>query len=248
LFKLSKDYLATSPEQAAQDYISSRQGLLQPMREKQLSDLRSRSFATGRGGLGVQTGTGRAPTSPEMQAYYNALAQQDLQLAAEADLAGRQRTQFGASLAGTGTGLLGTQIQGYAGAYAPLLAQLGLSSQIENLSQQPYQLGLQLGQAQIPGQQIGSQQYFGGQMQGAQTQLSSNIMAQQMNNQFLKDLISAGAGAYGAPGGGGTGATLPSGAGAWNSSMPYTNQTRGYDPWSSPSDYSYQQQSYGGLF
>jgi hypothetical protein len=196
LFKLSKDYLATSPEQAAQDYISSRQGLLQPMREKQLSDLRSRGFATGRGGLGVQTGTGGAPSSPEMQAYYNALAQQDLQLAAEAEQAGRSRTQFGASLAGTGTGLLGTQIQGYAGAYAPLLAQLGLSQNIEQLAQQPYQLGLQLGTAQMPGQQTGSQQYYGGQVTGAQTQLSSNMMAQQMNNQFLSSLIGAGAQAY----------------------------------------------------
>ena len=196
LFKLSKDYLATSPEQAAQDYISSRQGLLQPLRERELAGLRSRSFATGRGGLGVQTGTGRAPASPEMQAYYNALANQDLQLAAEADLAGRQRTQFGASLAGTGAGLLGTQVQGYAGAYAPLLAQLGLSSQVENMAMQPYQLGLSLGTAQQPGQNTGSQQYYGGQVTGAQTQLSSNMMAQQMNNQFLSSLIGAGAQAY----------------------------------------------------
>ena len=205
LFKLSKDYLATSPEQAARDYISSRQGLLQPSRERELAGLRSRSFATGRGGLGVQTGTGRAPASPEMQAYYNALANQDLQLAAEADLAGRQRTQFGASLAGTGAGLLGTQVQGYAGAYAPLLAQLGLSSQVENMAMQPYQLGLSLGTAQQPGQNTGSQQYYGGQVQGAQTQLSSNMMAQQMNNQFLSSLIGAASGNIGGGGGGGGG-------------------------------------------
>ena len=202
LFKLSKDYLATSPEQAAQDYISSRQGLLQPLREQQLAGLRSRGFATGRGGLGVQTGTGRAPANPEMQAYYNALANQDLQLAAEADQAARQRTQFGASLAGTSAGLLGTQVQGYAGAYAPLLAQLGLSNQIENMAMQPYQLGLQLGQAQQPGQTTGSQQYYGGKVQGAQTQYGANVAAQQMNNQFLSSLIGAASGNIG--GGGGT--------------------------------------------
>jgi hypothetical protein len=134
-----------------------------------------------------------------MQAYYNALAQQDLQLAAEAEQAGRSRTQFGASLAGTGTGLLGTQIQGYAGAYAPLLAQLGLSNQVEQMSQMPYQMGLALGTAQQPGQNTGSQQYYGGQAAGAQTQLSSNMMAQQMNNQFLSSLIQAAAGSGGAP-------------------------------------------------
>jgi hypothetical protein len=204
LFKLSNDYLATSPEQAAQDYISSRQGLLQPLREQQLAGLRSRGFATGRGGLGVQTGTGGAPASPEMQAYYNALAQQDLQLAAEAEQAGRSRTQFGASLAGTGAGLLGTQIQGYAGAYAPLSAQLGLSSQVENMAMQPYQLGLALGTAQQPGQSTGSQQYYGGQVQGAQTQYGATMAAQQMNNQFLSSLIGAAAGQQFGGGGGGT--------------------------------------------
>jgi hypothetical protein len=48
----------------------------------------------------------------------------------------------------------------------------------------------------MPGQQTGSQQYYGGQAAGAQTQLSSNMMAQQMNNQFLSSLISAGSQAY----------------------------------------------------
>jgi hypothetical protein len=153
-------------------------------------------FARGRGGLGVQTGTGSAPTSPELQAYYNALAQQDLQLAAQAQQAGQQRAQFGAGLFGTGAGLLNTQVQGQAGAYAPLLAQLGLSGQVEQMSQMPYQMGLALGTAQMPGQSAGAQSYFGGMMQGAQTQYGSALQAQQMNNQFLSSLIGAGAMAY----------------------------------------------------
>jgi hypothetical protein len=201
LFNLGQQYLATSPEQAAQDYISSQQALLAPSRQAQLSNVRSGLFARGRGGLGVQTGTGGAPASPEMQAYYNALAQQDLQLAANAQQAGQQRAQFGAGLFGTGAGLLGTQVQGQAGAYSPLLAALGVSGQVENMAQMPYQLGLQLGQAQVPGQTSGAQSYFGGMMQGAQTQYGSALQAQQMNNQFLSSLISAGAGAYGAPSG-----------------------------------------------
>lgn len=205
LFNLGQQYLATSPEQAAQDYVTSQQALLAPSRQAQLSNVRSGLFARGRGGLGVQTGTGGAPASPELQAYYNALGQQDLQLAAQGQQAGQQRAQFGAGLFGTGAGLLGTQVQGQAGAYAPLLAQLGLSGQVEQMSQMPYQLGLQLGTAQQPGQNTGSQQYFGGQMQGAQTQLSSNMMAQQMNNQFLSSLIQAAAGSGGGGGGGGGG-------------------------------------------
>jgi hypothetical protein len=110
------------------------------------------------------------------------------------------------------------------------------------MAQQPYQLGLQLGSAQMPGQQAGAQTMYGGAVQGAQTQLSSNLAAQQMNNQFLSSLIGAASGNIG--GGGGGGGT----PGMWNASMPYTNVTRGYDPWSSPSAYSYNQQSYGGLF
>lgn len=202
LFGLGEQYLATSPEQAAQDYITSQQALLAPSRAAQLSGVRSNLFARGRGGLGVQTGTGAAPASPELQAYYNALAQQDLQLAAQAQQAGQQRAQFGAGLFGTGAGLLGTQVQGQAGAYSPLLAQLGLSGQVEQMAMQPYQLGVQLGAAQQPGQSAGAQSYFGGMMQGAQTQYGSALQAQQMNNQFLSSLIQAGAGAYGAPSGG----------------------------------------------
>ena len=199
LFNLGQQYLATSPEQAAQDYITSQQALLAPSRQAQLSNVRGGLFARGRGGLGVQTGTGSAPTSPELQAYYNALGQQDLQLAAQAQQAGQQRTQFGAGLFGSGAGLLNTQVQGQAGAYSPLLAQLGLSSQVENMAQMPYQMGLALGAAQQPGQSAGAQSYFGGQMQGAQTQYGANLQAQQMNNQFLSSLIGAGAQAYSAP-------------------------------------------------
>lgn len=202
LFNLGQQYLATSPQAAAQNYITNQQALLAPSREAQLSKVRSGLFASGRGGLGVKTGTGNAPASPEMQAYYNALAQQDLQLAAQAQQAGQQQTMFGAGLLGTGAGLLGTQVQGQSGAYAPLQAQLGLSGQIENMATQPYQLGLQLGQAQIPGQTAGAQAYMGGQMGAAQTQYASTLAANQMNNQFLSSLIGAASGNIGGGGGG----------------------------------------------
>lgn len=197
LFGLGEQYLATSPEQAAQDYMNQQQALLSSGRAAQLTGVRGGAFARGRAGLGVQTGTGSAPSNPELQAYYNALAQQDLQLAAQAQQAGQQRTMFGAGLFGTGAGLLGTQVQGQAGVYAPLLAQLGLSGQVEQMAMQPYQLGLQLGQAQQPGQTAGAQTLYGGAVSGAQTQYGANLAAQQMNNQFLSSLIGAGMGAYG---------------------------------------------------
>ena len=202
LFNLGQQYLAQSPEAAAQQYMTSQQNLLAPQREQQLSGLRNQLFQTGRGGLatGGTAAGGRGATNPEMQAYYNAIAQQDLGLAANAQQAGQQRAQFGAGLFGTGAGLLGTQVQGQAGAYAPLQTQLGLSGQVEQMSQMPYQLGLQLGTAQMPGQQAGSQQYYGGQSQGAATQYQGQQQAAQMNSQFLSSLIGAAAGAGGGGG------------------------------------------------
>ena len=71
------------------------------------------------------------------------------------------------------------------------------------MAQMPYQLGLQLGTAQMPGQTAGAQSVYGGAVQGAQTQFGANLQAQQMNNQFLSSLIGAGAGAMASPGGGG---------------------------------------------
>jgi hypothetical protein len=197
LFELGQQYLAASPEETAQQYVQSRQALLQPLREQQLAGLRSRTFATGRGGLGVQTGTGRAPANPELQAYYNALANQDLQLAAEAEQAGQQRVAFGTGLFGTGANLLGTQYGTYAQAFQPLLSTLGASSQVENMAMQPYQLGLQLGQAAQPGAQSAANLYTGGQIQAAQTQYGATAAANQANASFWSGLISGGAQVYG---------------------------------------------------
>ena len=215
LFNLGQQYLATSPDQAAQDYMASQQALLAPSRAAQLANVQNKVYQTGRAGLGVQTGTGTGLTSPELQAFANAQAQQDLQLAANAQQAGQQRTQYGASLFGTGAGLLGTQTSGQAGAYAPLLAQLGLSGQVENMAQQPYNLGLQLGTAQQPGQTAGAQGMLSGALQGAATQYQGTLQANQMNNQFLSSLIGSAAGAYAAP---------TSGAGMFNWGVRQMNQ------------------------
>jgi hypothetical protein len=198
LMSLGQGYLAQSPEQAAQDYMTSQQGLLAGSREQQLAGLRNKVFQTGRGGLGVGgTTTGQGASNPEMQAYYNALAQQDLQLAAQSQQAGQQRATFGAGLLGTGAGLLGSQVQGEVGALSPLQSQLGLAANVEQLGQMPYNMGLALGQASIPGQTSGAQMYGQGMAQAAQTQYAGAQQAAQMNAAFLNNLIGSAAGAYG---------------------------------------------------
>ena len=218
LFNLGQQYLAQSPEQAAQDYMTSQQNLLAPGREQQLAGLRNQLFQTGRTGLatgGTSAGS-MQQTNPELSAYYNSIANQNLGLAAQAQQAGQQRTQYGASLFGTGAGLLNTQVGGQAGAYAPLSTQLGLSGQVENMAQIPYNMGVALGQAQQPGQTAGAGMYNQGYQNAANTQYQGALQSQQMNNQFLSSLIgsagmAAAGGAFGGAGmfGGGLSAISP---------------------------------------
>lgn len=251
-------YLAQSPEEARAEYIRTQQAALAPGQEQQLAGVRNRLFQTGRGGLatGGTTAGNMQQTNPELAAYYNSLAQQNLNIGAGAEQAAQQRQAFGlgmlgqgyqtstqaqdiarqnmlqnlglslgfgqqayqttasaqdiarqraaadiglgAGLFGTGSSLLGTQASTMAGSYAPLQTQLGLSGQVEQLSQMPYQLGLQLGQAQQPGQTQGAQMYQQGLSQAAQTQYGATQAANASNAQFWGGLMSGGAQAYAA--------------------------------------------------
>jgi hypothetical protein len=198
LFGLGQGYLATTPEQARADYMATQQAALAPSREQQLANVRNQLFQTGRTGLatgGTRAG-GMMSSNPELQAYYNSIAQQDLTLASQAEQAAQQRQAFGAGLFGTGAQLLGTQASTMSGAYNPLQTLLGTSGQVETLSQMPYQLGLQLGQAQQPGQTAGAQMYQSGINQSAQTQYGATQAANAANAGFWGGLMSGGAQAY----------------------------------------------------
>jgi len=144
LFNLGQQYLATSPEQAAQQYMSQQQALLAPSREADLARLQTTNFGRGTSGLGVNTGTGGAPSNPLAQALFNAQGRQDLQLAAQADEAGMARARFGAGLFGTGGELLGQVPRLTTAGYAPLETQLGLLGTTERLGQQPFMLSQDL--------------------------------------------------------------------------------------------------------
>jgi hypothetical protein len=152
LFGLGQQYLAQSPEQAAQQYMAGQQNLLAPSRERQFAQLQNQLFQTGRGGLSVGA-TGERPSgaaglgaaSPEMEAYYNAIAQQDAGLAAQAMQAGQQQTAFGAGLFGTGGNLLTQGYGGQAAALGPYQAYLQGATGLEALGQQPLDMGSALG-------------------------------------------------------------------------------------------------------
>jgi hypothetical protein len=98
-----------------------------------------------------------------MEAYYNALAQQDAQLAAQSQQAGQQNVAFGTGLLGQGAGLLGQYQAGQVGALSPFSAYLGAGSTIESLGQQPLDIGAQLGgRAATAGANVGSSLLQGG--------------------------------------------------------------------------------------
>ena len=147
LMGLGAGYLAKTPEQVAADYMARQQELLAPSRERQMAQLQNQLFQTGRGGLSVGA-TGARPsgaaglgaTTPELEAYYNALAQQDAALAAQAQQAGQQQVGFGAGLFGTAGELeklaqqpltLGTQLGGLAAQYGAGAGRLGLAGGLQ---------------------------------------------------------------------------------------------------------------------
>jgi hypothetical protein len=177
LFGLGQQYLARSPEQVAADYIAKQQDLLAPSRERQMAQLQNQLFQEGRGGLSVgATGTrpsgaeGLGATTPEMEAYYNAIAQQDAQLAAQAQQAGQQNVAFGAGLFGTGANMLGQYQAGQVGALNPFTTYLGAGQTLEELGQAPLKLGAALGgQAAAYGGNVGQSLLQGG-LAAARTQ------------------------------------------------------------------------------
>lgn len=138
LFNLGNQYLAQSPEAAAQQWMQSQQALLQPSRDQAQAGLTQNLFNTGRGGVAVAQGGGMGAANPEQQALLNAQAMQDLQLASQAQQQGRAQTQFGAGLFNTGLDIA-------TAGYNPLKTQFGLGQTMEEAGQNALNLGVNIG-------------------------------------------------------------------------------------------------------
>lgn len=147
MFNLGQGYLATSPQEAAQQWMTSQQALLQPSREQAYAQMQQGLQNTGRAGLSVAQGGSLGAANPESQAYYNALAQQNAQLAGQAQQQGREAAQFGAGLVGTGLNTVSGAYGAQNAAYAPYASSLAAASGLEALGQQPLSTSLQYGQA-----------------------------------------------------------------------------------------------------
>jgi hypothetical protein len=146
LFGLGNQYLAQSPQDVAQNYLNQQMALLQPGRELELANLQNRLQQQGRGGLSVAQGGAMGATTPELQALFNARAQQEAQLAANAQQYGQQNVLFGAGLLGQGSQAMGNYYAGQQQAYAPYTTALGQVQGLETAAQQPLMLGANLGQ------------------------------------------------------------------------------------------------------
>ena len=188
LFGLGQRYMAQTPEQAAQQWMASQQAALAPGREQAMSGLMNKLAQTGTQGLGVaQAGGGMA--NPLAQAFANAQAQQDLELAARAQEQGRAQTQFG-------TGLFKDAFGIASGGYAPLSTQLQQAQGIEGLGQQPLEIGANLGGRAV--NTAGAQALFAGGNAAAQTlgkvsgysPIGSTLQGLSQNPQFTQALQS----------------------------------------------------------
>ena len=144
LFNLGNQYLAQSPQAAAQQYMTNQQALLAPSRNMESARLANQLQQTGRTGVQVAQGGSLGMANPEQQALANARAMQDLQLAANAQQAGQQQTSFGAGLLGQGASSLGNYYSGQQAAYAPFTTALGQTNALEQLGQQPFALSSEL--------------------------------------------------------------------------------------------------------
>jgi hypothetical protein len=152
LFGLGQQYVAQTPQAAAQQYLAQQQELLAPLDERALAQLQTQQFRRGTGGLAMGA-TGATPmgapglraANPAMEAFYNAQQQRNAQLAAQAQQMGQQQVTFGQGLLG---GALNLQRGGY-GAQEAALAPFGTgfrqATSVEQAGQQPFEMGVGLG-------------------------------------------------------------------------------------------------------
>jgi len=95
-------------------------------------------------------------------------------------------------LFGTGAGLLGQQYAIPTQALGPLQSLLGTVGSIEELGQQPFQLGLQVGSAGQPGASMAGQLLGAGSTAAANAMMQGQMADQQARAGLFGGLISAG--------------------------------------------------------
>ena len=205
------------PTAAAQNYFAEQQAMLDPVRQREEQRLASSVFGRGRAGLSVgdmgqpelfslAQARGQQDLALAAQARERARQelQQDIGLGTQLGAAGitaRQQAenlararlaediQLGTGLFGTGAQLLGLIPQYQTQAMAPFQTQLGLAQTIENLGQQPLDIGAQLGgRTATAGAQAGQALLQGG-LGAAGTQLQGQLASTSARYGAIQDLL-----------------------------------------------------------
>lgn len=202
---------------AAKSYFDEQQAMLDPVRQREEQRLASSVFGRGRAGLSVgdmgqpelfslAQARGQQDLALAAQARERARQQlqQDIGLGtglSAAGIAARQQAdnlargrlaediQLGTGLFSTGASLLGLIPQYQTQAMAPFQTQLGLAQTIENLGQQPLDIGAQLGgRTATAGAQAGEALLSGG-LGAAKTNLLGDVMSSSSRYGALNDLL-----------------------------------------------------------
>ena len=183
LFNLGNQYLAQSPEAAAQQWMQGQQALLAPSREQAWANLNQGNYNQGTTGLKVAQGGALQSANPYASALANTQAMQDLQLASQAQQQGRAQTQFGAGLFGTGLDIA-------TAGYNPLKTQFGLGQTMEQAGQGALDLGLNIGGRTTQGATNAANTIYqaqqGANAANAYSPVGASLMGAAGNQQLLK--------------------------------------------------------------
>ena len=190
LANLGTQYLGTSPQQAAQTWMGQQQGLLAPGREQALSKVRNDLQQSGRAGLsfGATQSGNLAATNPEMAAYYNSLSQQDQQLASQADAYGRERTNYGIGLLGSGVNLAQQGFGLQQEALKPWQSYLNSANAVEGMGQGSLDIATALGSQQSTAGANQGRYLSQTGTQNTGSALGSGLMGLANNQQFTSGL------------------------------------------------------------
>lgn len=182
----------------ASDYLKDMQDLVQPGRAQNEQRLANNLFASGRMGQGTAAYEGGGYLNPERMEYLTAMNREDNQMAFHA----RDKAKS-EQLADMSTGLgyygLGNDLRMQP--YTDVFNLFGMGSGVEATGMKPFEMGMGLGSAAVPGQQMMSQMYG----QGA----TANYQTGAANTGAFTNLVGQSLLGYAA--GGGFGNTLSSG-------------------------------------
>jgi len=143
---LGQQYLGTSPQEQASKYYQEQQGLVAGGRERALANVRNNAFQTCRSGLMVGgTTSGDLATNPELAAYYNSIAQEDRQMAAQATQGGMDYAKFGQGMMTAGAGAYDQMYNMQNAAFSPYQTAQGGVAGLEAQGQNMMNMGAELG-------------------------------------------------------------------------------------------------------